>query len=190
MNEVAVLAAWMFDRIPWNPWVFWPLVVLPAIGLALLAIPPRVGASWLGARTVVAGWLLVAAALWVVVMAALNAEWETEAKRESRTAIREACFETMDDYAELVVARLEPDEVMPADMVRGFLTLPEGDLDVGLVREAMAVRGCSPDDLVGHIDEWEESWRERAEQRARERENLAKLDSAGGTEALLEAIQP
>ena len=190
-----ILAAWMFDQIPWNPWVFWPPVVLfaiAAIGSIIRAMSLRMQREkWdLDGIDIAAGSMVIVAAVWTGMMALTNEILEEKAEARSARATREACFEIMNDYALNVPVEVESRPDAPAAMMRGFLSLPEYNSDVVPVRDAMAERGCQPLDLMEHLDDWEEEWEEEAERRAREKMDRAKLDSAGGPEAILRAIKP
>lgn len=182
-----MLAAWMFDQVPWNPWVFWPIVVLPAAGLLLLGVasllektvykdtyPNPCGVLYWAAFPAVATSLI-----WLGVMFIVNSQLEYRATEGEDAEAREACFEIMDAFAH-EIGPIDAKAAVSghADLMRELLELPESDHKTTGARQAMAERGCGPSELGGYLDDWED-YAERREL----------LDSFGGTAALVDAIE-
>ena len=195
MDEAAVLAAWMFDAIPWNPWVFWPMPTMVGVGTVFLLGGWRQGAKhhWMGAPGEVAqmnlgigSFFLIVSLVWLAVSFFVN--WELEDRSDER-AIRDTCFAVMDEYADRV--GVAEDVGGPAALMRTFLELPEGDPGVDSARQDMAELGCEPSLLKSHLYGWEERIAEMAEedrQRAAFAIKRGQFESLGGVDAVRESV--
>ena len=186
-----LLAAWMFDAIPWNPWVYLPIPVVPAVGLLLI-----IGAfantgkdnadveAAIGAFGVI---LLFVPLVWMFVMFFVNSELE---RRASVRAVRDACFEIMDEYAERV--GLAENAGGHTGLMQTFLDLPEGTPGVDETRQAMSDQGCKPSQLESHLDGWDERNEKAAAKAERQAEldaQLKLLEEAGGPGTVLNAVE-
>ena len=200
MSAGALLAAWMFDQIPWNPWVFLPIPIVPAVGIVLLTgalilavqksdTPPYGFYEDCAMAMGTAGVLFLFVPLVQMgVMFGVNNKLEHNA---SQRATRDSCFEVMDNIAEQV----GPTEGLGghAGLMMVFLETPEGDPRTDAARQAMDEQGCSPSEIGAHLDRWEKRNAESALEEERQREAAAKreaFDSLGGAEAILEAVRP
>lgn len=188
-------AAWMFDAIPWNPWVFWPMVVTPLLGLLLFLLgrlgePPSDYIEGVDNAVTSLGLLLmgVVPVVWIGTMFFVNLELEN---RSEWRDTRDACFEIMDAYAE----RVEDvdGDIDPAGFMGIFLGLPLGDQGVGDARASMESRGCRPSDLADHLSGWDAKAAAEAErsadEEAKRQAHLKFFDDAGGPAVVLDSVE-
>ena len=190
-----VTAAWMFDAIPWNPWVFWPIVAIPSLGFLLVFLgglrePPPDHIEGVDNALISLGMFLavVVPVVWIATMFFVNLELEN---RSEWRDTRDACFAIMDAYAERV-GDVDSD-IDPAGFMGVFLELPLGDQGVGDARASMESRGCRPSDLADHLSGWEAKAAAEAErsadEEARRQAHLKFFDDAGGPAVVLDATK-
>lgn len=188
-------AAWMFDAIPWNPWVFWPIVVIPCAGVLLIFLgglgePSSDRLEDVDDAITSLGFLLVSVVpvVWIAAMFFVNLELENRGEWRDT---RDACFEIMDAYAERVGDVTS--DIDTVGLMETFLELPPGDQGVEDARVSMESRGCRPSDLADHLGGWEARTaadaKRSAEEEAKAQAQLEFFEDFGGPAVVLDSVE-